>query len=229
MLATSPPAIPTIAAAQALAFDGGPAHRRLVAGPQDLFRPTGDGSPWEQYVRSLDIGSYLLLTASPPQTNLVPTGPFGGLDGLAGTDSADFFALPMAWEQAARLRPDLQILVCCTAVAGTNPAHRLVMTAALGDLPPSWATRMDAGAAVACPRDRAWLCNTPPDDAALAYPRLPCPWEHGWAFRPDGRIPTWLPAVHAGPDGDVLPCLWQTHLLPSPLRRHLPVTLAPIC
>ena len=198
---------------RALAADGGPAHRRLAAAPQDLFRDTGDGTPWERHVRSLDSSSCLLLLADPPQTNLVPTGPFGGLDGLAGMESADFFALPVAWEQAVRLRPDLRILVCSTAVASAHPSHRTVMCTALGDLPPSWAARMDAGVFVPSPRDRTWFSNVHPDDSALAYPRLPCPWEPGWTFRPDGRIPTWLPALPTGaPSDPVLPCLWQTHL-----------------
>ena len=198
---------------RALAFDGGPAHRRLAAAPQDLFRDTGNGTPWERHVRSLDGSSCLLLLADPPQTNLAPTGPYGGLDGLAGMESADFFALPVAWEQAVRLRPDLRILVCSTAVASAHPSHRAVMCTALGDLPPSWAARMDAGVSVPSPRDRTWFSNVCPDDSALAYPRLPCPWEPGWTFRPDGRVPTWLPALPPGaPSDPVLPCLWQTHL-----------------
>ena len=87
------------------------------------------------------------------------------------------------------------------------------MCAALGDLPPSWAARMDAGVFVPSPRDRTWFSNVHPDDSALAYPRLPCPWEPGWTFRPDGRVPTWLPALPPGaPSDPVLPCLWQTHL-----------------
>eukprot|EP00959_Pyramimonas_sp_CCMP1952_P360014 7538352-Pyramimonas_sp.AAC.1 len=73
---------------------------------------------------------------------------------------------------------------------------------------------MNAGDSVASPRERLWIGNFPPPVDAITYPRLPSPWEPRWAYRPDGRIPTWTQsrAAPGGPDA-ILPSSYQTHLL----------------
>eukprot|EP00959_Pyramimonas_sp_CCMP1952_P386713 8104757-Pyramimonas_sp.AAC.1 len=67
-----------------------------------------------------------------PRTNLSTASQHGGLDGLAGSQSVHFFAVPPLWNIARRLRPDVHVLVCCESPATTLAAHKQAMCAALG-------------------------------------------------------------------------------------------------
>eukprot|EP00959_Pyramimonas_sp_CCMP1952_P268502 5614076-Pyramimonas_sp.AAC.1 len=67
-----------------------------------------------------------------PCANLSTASQHGGLDGLAGSQSVHFFAVPLLWGIARRLRPDVRVLVCCEGPATILAAHKQAMCTALG-------------------------------------------------------------------------------------------------
>eukprot|EP00959_Pyramimonas_sp_CCMP1952_P297888 6231389-Pyramimonas_sp.AAC.1 len=71
---------------------------------------------------TLDRKGLLLIVAGSPCTNLSSAGQFGGLDGLAGPRSVNFFAAPLAWARARRLRPDFRIVVLVEDFAASAQA-----------------------------------------------------------------------------------------------------------
>eukprot|EP00959_Pyramimonas_sp_CCMP1952_P225744 4720465-Pyramimonas_sp.AAC.1 len=93
-------------------------------------------------------------------------------------------------------------------------AHRKAMCAAMGGLDPEWAVKMNAGDYVASPRERLWIGNFPHPVDTITCTRPPGPWEPRWAYRPDGRTPTWTQSRAAPGDSDAtFPSSYQTHLL----------------
>eukprot|EP00959_Pyramimonas_sp_CCMP1952_P378207 7922628-Pyramimonas_sp.AAC.1 len=78
---------------------------------------------------------------------------------------------------ASKRGPDITVLVLVENAASMPLAHRKAMGAAMGDLDPEWAVKMNAGDHVASPRERLWIGNFPPPADTITYTRLPSPWE----------------------------------------------------
>jgi len=89
------------------------------------------------------------------------------------------------------------------------------MLEALGNLPEEYAVLMNAADWVAAPRQRSWIGSFPPPrpEDRISYRRMASPWEPRWAYRWDGKVPTWTRS--RGGEQEILPSSYQTSL------RHL--------
>ena len=205
------------AASGGRALDGGPEHQLLCHDVWDLFLRRHDGlSYWDRFLDTLDPGTLVLLVGGSPCNSLSRAGTYGGYDGLAGRTSWHFFASSLAVALAATRRPDVFFHPLCENVHPMQDLHRQGIRDALGGIPAANAVIMNTTDHAPAPRQRTWFATFPgPDPADLPVePRIPPPWERGWAFRHDGVIPTWTRS--RGDPDEILPSMYQTgmkHLL----------------
>ena len=96
-----------------------------------------------------------------------------------------------------------------------DPISHKAMLEALGNLPDEYSVLMNAADWVASPRLRSWIGTFPPPRAGdrISYRRLASPWEPRWAYRWDGKVPTWTRS--RGREDEIAPSSYQTSL------RHL--------
>ena len=204
------------ATADAQRTDGGPPHKILANDVWDLFQMRQDGTTiWSEFLASLPDDSLVLIVGGSPCNNLSRISANRGVDGLAGTQSCHFFAIPFAAYIANFLRPGLHVQTLVENVHPMDAVSYQAMLESLGNLPDEYAVLMNAADWVASPRQRTWIGSFPPPRAAdrITYRRMASPWEPRWAYRWDGKVPTWTRS--RGNGNDIEPSSYQTSL------RHL--------
>ena len=182
-----------------------PPHQWIAGDVWDLFRadtrdPEGR-TRIQCFADSLPSGTLVVIISGWPCTDLTTLNTWGGWPGLQGPRSRLFFSILMAKVGVEERRPDVAVHALGENVATMRRPHREVVIACLGGGQECLMV-INSGEWTACPRIRNWFATfriPHHDGEVLRFNPLPSPWEPGWAFPLQGRVPTWTRSRERAP------------------------------
>ena len=193
-----------------------PPHQWIAGDVWDLFRPDQrdpDGRTLLQcFADSLPSGTLVVIISGWPCTDLTTLNTWGGWPGLQGPRSWLFFSILLAKTEVEARRPDVIVHAVGENVATMRPQHLEVVIACFGGGRECLMV-IDSGEWTVCPRVRNWFATfrTPRNDGeVMRFHPLPSPWEPGWAFPLQGRVPTWTRSRERAP-GEIRIPNYQAH------------------
>eukprot|EP00975_Prorocentrum_lima_P037899 7973732-Prorocentrum_lima.AAC.1 len=161
-------------------------------------------------LQRIPTGALCLLVAGTPCQQLTTMGRFQGRQGLGGTESRHFFALPYVARLIQQERPDLATHTLLEHTASMRPMHRARILEAMGLTGHARSDmQVDAGSWTAFPRRRILISTLPIPAAPWRPAPRPHPWESGYQPHPQGEMPAILRARGESAAGLPRPSAYQ--------------------